>query len=234
MIDIIIPVHNLARRGLSRVYYSCYSLLKQADYIDNIYVINSSKDVEFFNLDSLLKPLDKVKHIRLKLDTFNKPKLLNHGLRLGTSEYVLFTDADYIFKNDLLKTCKKLRSDKRILLKEVKMLPHINISTNLIDNWKFPPSPFNSFGKIADGALQYAKREWFIKVGGYDERMALLCGMDNDMHARAVRDGLEDKWVVDSEILHQFHRIEVGMKTHQQAKKNWRLIDSDKSIIRNA
>lgn len=231
MIDVIIPVHNIAKRGLARVYNSVYSLLKQD--VNQIFIINSSTDNEFNILNSLLK-FKKVVHVHIPSEEFNKPKLLNYGLKLSSTDYIFMTDADYVFKSDLLKVCKKHRSPNRILLKEVKMLKNMNITKQVIDRWLFPLRiPFNDFGKIADGAMQYAKREWFLKVGGYDERMSGLCGMDNDMHARAVRDGLEDYWVTESEILHQYHKVEKELKQANSAKRNWRLIDSDKTIKRN-
>ena len=231
-LDIALTVHNLvgAKRGLERVQNLCHSLSTQS--LNCVWVMDSSNKLEYAMLHKMLKDFSFVKHIHIHQDIFNKPKLLNQAMKLSDAKWFMCTDADYIFKKDLLEVCRKHRSEDRLLLKEVNMLPRIAIDYNMIDKWKFPKAPKNQFGKIADGALQYTTRAWFEKVGGYDERMDKLCGMDNDLHARAKRDGLIPYWIEESQILHQWHPHS-PMKLDNQARRNWKIRDKDKTINRN-
>ena len=92
------------------------------------------------------------------------------------------------------------------LCKQVKYLPNINHSISRIDRWLFPRN-LRTWDKIGDGAAQCTTREWFFKVGGYDERMELYGAMDNDMTVRAEKDGLNIVWVEEGEMLHMHHKI---------------------------
>jgi len=231
-LDIVMPVHNIAKRGLNRVYLSCISLLQQKQHFNYIWVINSSINIEYNGLEQLIGKLPQINHIQIKQKEFSKPALLNCGIKLSDSQWIFCTDADYLFRRDLLEVCARERDDSTLLLKHVKMLPKLNIDENRVEKWDFPQCKFNRFGDLADGAMQYTTRDWFMKVGGYDERMVGLCGMDNDLHARAKRDKLDIKWVHDSEILHMDHPIDVKMKTSNQAVRNWKIRDKDKTIVR--
>ena len=122
------------------------------------------------------------------------------------------TDADYIFRSDFLKACQTHRTEKRILFKEVKMLKKCNIFNKRLDRWDWggcfedPVQPYNPFGRKANGACQYATREWFLD-NLYDERMLGWGAMDNLTKWKALATGLEEFWIEDSEILHQHHKL---------------------------
>lgn len=208
MTSVIIPIHNILKRGQLRVFNSVYSLINQPD-LEDVIIVDSSSENEFNSLQDLLSnlPLDKVRHIRIKSKEFNKPLLLNTGIQAAKSEWIMCTDADYIFKKDFLETCKKHRKEDRIIFKEVKMLRNQKISMQSIDKWKFPQSPYNEWGHLANGACQYAKKEFFVN-NPYPENMVGFGAMDNMMAYIAYNKGLEIYWLKDSEIFHQFHKPE--------------------------
>ena len=72
-------------------------------------------------------------------------------------------DGDYIFKSDLISECEWFRGEDILLHKKVKMLPAANITTNRIKNWSFPPCKFNVWGTLANGAMQYATKQFFAR-----------------------------------------------------------------------
>lgn len=231
-VDAIFGIHNIANRGFERVVNLCQSL--QVPECGVIWIMDSSKPFEYNRLHELLRDFENVRHIHIKSEVLNKPLLLNTGIEMSEAEWVMCTDCDYIFSPNLLKICEGVRSKDRLLLKEVRMLPKgFKVTNKKIKSWDFPKTPFNRWGKIADGAMQYTSREWFLKVGGYDERMIGLCGMDNDLHARAKRDGLEIRWIHRGDIYHQWHPVETKLKTANQARRNWKIRDKDKTIKRN-
>lgn len=200
MIDVIIPVYNIQERGFNRVYLSCYSA--KSDVI----IVDGSEYCHYIALNERVKKLPNVTHIWFPLKSFNKPKLLNEGIRQSKKEWVMCSDCDYIFKYDLFAVCQKYRHENRMLFKEVLMLPNTNLTVNRVDQWKFPPSKLNEWGKLANGAMQYTTRKWFLE-NPYNEQMEGWGAMDNMTAYLAVKSGLELFWVKESEILHQWHRV---------------------------
>ena len=175
-------------------------------------------------LDALLFGFD-VRHIHYPLHEFNKCKLLNKGIQESESKYIMATDGDYIFKADFLKTCEHFRSEKRMLHKKVKMLPNMDIKKDKIISWKFPKCGFNVWGQFANGACQYATKDFFIN-NPYPEEMDGFGAMDNMMYYIAVNNGLEVIWMDESEILHQHHAVvnKMGGANREKFDRNQRLL----------
>lgn len=207
-VTVIIPIHNIRKRGLMRVFNSCYSLINQ-DNLHEIIIVNSSCQGEINELSILLSNLktDKIQQVQVVSNEFNKPKLLNIGIGLAETKWVMCTDCDYVFKNDFLDVCALLRDEKKILFKEVKMLPRLAVNTQMIDKWLFPKCDFNEWGHLANGACQYATKEFFT-INKYPEQMIGFGAMDNIMAYIAVKNGLQIHWITQSEIVHQHHNIE--------------------------
>lgn len=224
-VDIIIPVYNIQKRGFNRVYFSIFSLMGQ-NY-NKIYVIDGSEDKQYNALNAIIKDLPKVEHIPLQLDVFNKPKLLNRGIQTSKADYIFCTDCDYIFSKDLLEICEQYRSDKAMLHKEVLMLPNLNMTNQRIENWMFPKSYPNTWGKLANGALQYATRDFFIK-NPYPEAMEGFGAMDNIMAYMAKANGLNLLWLAGGQILHIHHRVEKFTKSwdHIRFTKNQKILNA--------
>ena len=98
------------------------------------------------------------------------------------------------------------------------MLPfRMNISDNLVRKWKFPRCDYNEWGTLANGACQYATRDFFTK-NPYPEEMDGFSAMDNIMAYIAFNNGLKINWIQESEILHQWHPIEKKMTGDNKAK----------------
>ena len=202
-VTVILPVYNLRKRGVKRVMNSVYSLQKQDC---NIIVVDGSRLIDFVELKSLLKGLD-VNHVHFPIEEFNKPMLLNEGVRLSSTEYIFCSDADYIFKDDLIEVCKKYRGKNVLLHKKVKMLPSTNVTISRINSWKFPKCRFNDWGTLANGAMQYSTKRFFTD-NHYNEEMSGFGAMDNLTTYFAYNNSVVVLWVDESEILHQHHHIE--------------------------
>ena len=222
-VTVILPIYNIRNRGLKRVMNSIYSLQNQDC---DIILVDGSEESQFNDMKQLLKGLN-VLHIHLPLIEFNKPKLLNKGIQLSTTEYIFCSDADYIFKSDLIKVCESERSKETLLHKKVKMLPSVNITKSRIDQWKFPFCKFNVWGTLANGAMQYATKQFFID-NPYIEEMSGFGAMDNLVSYVAYNNGMKIKWVEESEIMHQHHPIEKKMSGANKVKfeRNQRILQS--------
>lgn len=164
-------------------------------------------------------------HVHLKQEVFNKPALLNYAIKNSDADYIIASDADYIFKRDFLSTYDKFCGPQKMLLKEVQMMPHMNITLNRIHFWQFDKYKLNRWGKLANGAAQCATREYFLN-NPYNEQMEKLGGMDNLAVYTAEKKGLDISWITESVILHQFHPIS-SMKWDDQFNKNQQIIKDE-------
>lgn len=221
MIDVIIPVWNLATRGLERVYYSVYSLQQDCE----ITVVNGSGKGEFKQLDDLIGNL--CKHIHYPIDDLNLPILHNHGILESKCEYILRTDADYLFRKDFIETIKGRIGENKFLLKQVYKLGKMNITIPRIKAWKFQKGLI--WEKEGDGACQVATKKWFLE-NPYDESMRLYGVMDNDMHYRANLKGMEVEWIEESEILHMWHKVDWRDNTEKAEQFEKNIIKSCETI----
>ncbi len=226
--DIVIPIHQIFDRGLERVYFSLLSLSYQTTRPKTVWVMNSSRSGEFRMLDRLISKFDFVEHIGMDNKEFNKCKLLNAGIKLSDEKFVMCTDADYIFRSDFVDVCNGLMAEGTLLLKAVYELPKMRITDTLVKLYSFPKGKINFYKSkatgenLANGACQLTAREWFLQ-NPYDERMSNLGGMDNLCVMKARDQKMDIKWIEDSHIFHQWHKIS-KLKIDPQFEKNQDII----------
>ncbi len=223
--NVIIPVYNIRKRGYERLHFSIYSLQNQS-VVPNIYICDGSSMGQEHDIRNIAKT-NGANYIHVDLKEFNKPILLNKGLAICNDEPTMCTDVDYIFKKDFCKTLMKNYKDDRYIVKQVMMSPTRLPTQKMIDDWDFPMIYLNKYGKMADGACQFASKEWFNRCGGYDERMAGWGCMDNQMTKRASLGDMEVFWMEESVIIHQWHKVEKGKKARDitNAKRNRNILD---------
>ena len=211
-VDVIIPVHNIKKRGFKRLHLLCHSLMLQSDFIGKVYVPDSSTNEQYKMAGMMVDTFDFVDHFKVDNQFFNKPKLINEAIKRSKSDYIFVTDCDYIFSKDLLKHCENRRDKKTILFKKTMDLPNMNyLNTSIIDRWKFPRLRKNAWGTLANGAMQYAHRDFFIKAIKDTPEYLNMEGwgaMDNIIAYIAKHQGLNIHWIEEGLILHQYHRSE--------------------------
>ena len=220
MIDIIIPIHNLASRGLKRVVWSLYSLRKNSFNVGQVFIVNSSKPREFDTLHKMLieSGLSAI-HIKYTAPALNKPRLYNYAISLSKSDFIMCTDADYLFKQDFFFAASKYWNDQTFIMKKVYMLPSSCFpNAELIDSWQWPKTEIFPWGDHACGACQLTTRQWFLD-NTYPENMEGLGAMDVYQKLQAKRTGLKLHWLKESQILHQYHNPS-KLKRSKQFTKN--------------
>jgi hypothetical protein len=212
-VTVILPIWNIHKRGIKRILLGIHSLRNQNC---DVIIVDGSDKLKYDDLSGFLKKYE-VLHFHLPLAEFNKPKLLNKGIELSKTEYVFCSDADYIFKSDLIEVCSKYHGSNILMHKKVRMLPAINLNESRVNNWHFPKCKFNHWGTYANGAMQYAERKFFIQ-NPYLEEMDGFGAMDNLTTYIAYNNGLKIIWIEESEILHQDHPIERKMSGDNKRK----------------
>ena len=212
-VTVILPIYNIRGRGFKRVLNSVYSLQKQNC---DIIIVDGSEENQYLNLKAILKNVT-VRHLWVPMLEFNKPRLLNIGIKYSKTEYIFCSDADYIFSPGLIDICERERGEATLLHKKVKMLPAVNITTTRINNWRFPACKYNVWNTLANGAMQYSTRKFFTD-NPYNDEMSGFGAMDNLTTYVAFKNGFNIVWVEDGEILHQHHPIEKKMSGENMRK----------------
>lgn len=227
-VSVVIPIHNIRNRRYNRVHNCLLSLELQKEHIGKVIIINSSEQSQIEEIKNFIN-FPFVKHVVVKADTFNKPKLFQEALKYCDSEWVFLTDCDYIFSKDILQLAK-LKRGNNILHKKVYNLPNLNtIGKNKIMKWNFNKKKIHEWGTLANGAMQYAKRSFFEEVIKDVPEYMQMNGwgaMDNIMTYIAYNKGLDILWMEEGEILHQYHRVEKFRRTedHKRFNKNQEIL----------
>lgn len=236
IITVILPVYQLAGRGLDRVQRSLYSIALNT-IVPPVIVMDGSRPDQFAAVATMTRGFPFVQHIAHPLQRFNMPVLFNRGIEQARTPYLFCTGADFLYRKDFFATLGRGLTPNSFVTVPVQMLPECEITEEMVATWRFPEAHPNTFGGWADG-LQCFHRQWYDYAGGYDERMVGWGGMDNDHHFRARRHRLACRWLAGTEVLHIWHPGEKVLGPDSDAKRlqtqaNWKLRDSDVSIVRN-
>lgn len=170
----------------------------------------------------------------------------NIGIRRAKGKHVMTLDGDCVMEPNVVKTIRDAlkQHPNSLVISRVCQLPRMNLRKVRL------PKDFTEMQKKVErvkpgyGASMTATNKWFRKVRGFDERMKAWGAEDDDLKARAERDGLKVK-VIDvstgNRIYHQWHprsvpahKKRVGKEKFQKLfNENIRILRRDKTIIRN-
>lgn len=236
LLTVIMPVYQLAGRGLDRIDRSLYSVALNA-LVPPVIVMDGSRPDQFAAVEAITAKYPFVQHVAWPLQRLNLPMLFNRGIERAQTPYLFCTGADFLYRRDFFACLLDAMTSDSFVTVPVQMLPRCEVTEAMVAAWSFPPTHPNAFGEWADG-LQCFHRRWYERAGGYDERMAGWGGMDNDHHFRARRAGLHCRWLEGSAVLHIWHETEKASgpdreEKQRQSRANWRLRDTDKTIRRN-
>lgn len=180
---------------------------------------------------------------------WNKSRALNIAIQhtSPTAEFILSTDIDLLFAPNFVETVLRVLTGYGpcLVLCQFRDLPAgaLRPETDLRAEFGRLCRMATWHDRSGTGGCQAAPRAWFFRVRGYDERLRLWGGMDEDLLRRARRDGLEPVWIQDrTALLHQWHRRKWDFAQDSPAQEalirryweeNHRLIAADPSIVRN-
>lgn len=224
-ITVVIPVWNLQKRGLDRVFWSLYSLKSQTIPVKAV-VYDASTTGKPQNFSD-----QATKHIRRKYPRLNIAYMMNRGIEEADTEFIATTGADFLFKPDFFETALEFAKPGTAVFCEVdEMIRSMRLSTGFIDNWEFDKvpqllrrnlGPVNNTGKThAPGAINLLHRSDWIKSGGYNENFQMWGGYDNEFCQHLHQIGIKAKWIHNrTQCIHQYHRIE--KERLGKDKKHW-------------
>jgi glycosyltransferase involved in cell wall biosynthesis len=220
-ISVVLPVRD---RGGTRLENCLRSLRWQRIEADRVEIIIS----DFGSAPAAARSIEELAiayrcDLR-RVDTrevWNRSRALNVGIRAATARYVLCTDADIIFAPNFLPAAlaaHERTAGRGFVVCKCHDLP-ASIPLRLwserdFDELGAQASLRHTFGT---GACQSARRSFFERVRGYDEKYLFWGKEDTDMLVRANHCGLALTWIEgETKMLHQWHS-----KTKRNAGIYW-------------
>jgi predicted glycosyltransferase involved in capsule biosynthesis len=217
--DYIIPVCNFGEDDFEYRVNNLKRILKSIPSYINVIMIEQVLDTDIPTYHEAL-PLIKEKHI-VHYPIFNKPWLLNIGAKLSLTDNLIFADADIFADTSYYDKLSRHIQKKK---------PKWFIAWSKL-------SYFDSEGKLLkivtpkpggpEGGIVYFKKYYFWKIGGHNEWMFGLGGMDNEIIRRAQF--FDSRYrVYPASLTHLWHPYN---NLKKDRFKNSKHIDLNKSIF---
>ena len=170
----------------------------------------------------------------------------NIGLRRANGKYAMTLDADCIIEPQVVATVllHHLKHPNSFIASRVCHLPEMNLENIELPRDYPKLSDLSICDKLGYGTLMSAPKEWWLYSHGFDERLKVWGGEDDDMMDRAKRGDmkiikLETLEIQQTKIFHQAHTLTKNARVnvsddqfikHIRAKN---LIRIEQTIIRN-
>ena len=214
MITVVAMVHQ---RHDGRIERFIRSLERQSSPPFEVIVIDTSpSEVDQMASKQMCRAVTHVSAPGAKIE---KSRALNIGLRKVKSQYTMFTDIDILFHPEFLSKLGEM----------FKMVPEAFVQAVAgylppacaTENWEEMATLVKSYGhevshRFSPGACQAARTQVFLDIHGFDERYAQLGGMDDDLMVRVRKFGLQNHWIDEMLLVHQWHdkSAAAGLDSH--------------------
>ncbi|MBL3589731.1 MAG: glycosyltransferase [gamma proteobacterium endosymbiont of Lamellibrachia anaximandri] len=238
--------------GLDRLAAAIRSHFDCAKDIDIEVIVSDYGSEDFQGILDVVQPLGgKV----ARTDTsapWSRSASLNAGIAVSRGKYIVTTDADIIFSPpSYTEVVKFLDSNPNALyLIQCRDLPE-EYDARAIEDILRSKAKTNDWWLTLDrasiirprwgmGGFAAFARDKFVEINGYDERMMIWGGEDNDFAKRFRRSGYPIRWLSSNKtrIYHIWH--ESSQKKALEAdegktavENNREILQSDSSIVRN-
>jgi glycosyltransferase involved in cell wall biosynthesis len=230
--DVVIPIYDLASRGIDRLFWQLVSLTNQRFLYRNIFIIDGSREPTQIPVS-----FAGVEYIHFPQLKFNKPILINIGIKNCDSKYVVISDVDSLYPPQFSERYTGIlkKDPDALIVSGSYKLPEGYEYGNLNADW------FNQAKKISEpfcdtscGGVQAIKRDWLITNRGIDERYQGWGGMDGDLLKRVRLDGKSVVWIdreTDAYVLHQYHPL--SDKPVMEAEDNREILEHQGRVAVN-
>ena len=237
-ISVLLTIRNW---DLTRVEMCLRSLRKQQDVDAELVVVDYGSDNPH-DIERVVRPFD-VRLKRVEAGEWSRSLAMNAAAAEATSNKFIFADADLVFDPRVLKsTVDFLDTHPRsILMFSFRDLPQGIIPEDLLGEIDFEELDRNSLWRPRWGmGVQAYSRESFETIRGFDNRMKIYGGEDNDIAKRARAHGYRLHWANEPEygLYHVWHPSSRQIADSDPEQKaivaaNSEIAKNDPSILRN-
>lgn len=203
MFSIILGYRN---RDLGRVKRCLDSLQAQTYQRFEVLFIDYGSDINYQKpCEQLMKQYPFVRYVFVASIglVWNRAHALNIGVRLAVGEYILFSDIDIIFSENVIEHALQQMNPHHQLLGYVYLLP------KEFKDWDYlqqRPAGFH-LERYGKGGFHLVAKKHLINIGGYDEKYCIWGIEDEDLVARLEKIGLKliELSAIDYPLYHQWH-----------------------------
>lgn len=169
----------------------------------------------------------------------------NIGLRRASGKYATTLDIDCIIEPEVMATVLDfhLKYPNSLILNRPCDLPEINLEDIKLPRDYSKLNDLCTYKRLGYGCLMSASKEWWFKCRGFDERLKIWGGEDDDMMNRAKRDNmkiimLDTLKIPQTRNIHQWHptknlRVKASDWTFYKFTQVKLAVLKEESIIRN-
>ena len=204
-ISVLLTVRNW---GLDRVWLCLRSLAKSTDVSSQIIVLDYGSD----NSNELMRVCAEfgAEYYRVAATEWSRSLAMNAAAAKARSAFLIFADADLIFSPTVLAaTVRELQAaSHEVLMFSFRDLPSHISPEDLVEDVDFERLDKEAIWRPRWGmGVQAYRASTFAEVRGFDERMKIYGGEDNDIAKRARFEGNHLRWVDDAEfgLYHVWH-----------------------------
>lgn len=237
-ISVLLTIRNW---DLQRVKMCLASLANQVDVVSEVVVVDFGSD-ESAPLEGLVSEFD-VKFVRVEATEWSRSRAMNIAAAHATGRFLIFADADLVFHPKVLSSTRdRLEENPRsVLMFSFRDLPKEISPRDLQSEVDFDELDELAIWRPRWGmGTQAYLADSFWEIRGFDERMKIYGGEDNDIAKRARAHGYKLIWVNERQfgLYHVWHPSsrEQALSTPEHKKeleKNAFIAKSDESIMRN-
>lgn len=180
---------------------------------------------------------------RVEAAEWSRSNAMNTAARISTGRNLMFADADLVFAPSVLPcTIRKLdESPNSVLMFQVRDLPSTITPSELLASPDFDYLESQAVWRPRWGmGIQAHTRRSFDFIRGFDDRMKIYGGEDNDLAKRARGNGYRLEWANSPEfgMYHVWHpssrqAADADPATRAALEKNAEIAKTDNSIVRN-
>lgn len=181
--------------------------------------------------------------LRVEANEWSRSNALNAAARASSGRNLIFADGDFVFAPTVLsRAVEILDSDpNEVLVFQARDLPSTIVPEDLLESPDFDHLDAEAVWRPRWGmGAQAQSRSMFNRIRGFDDRMRIYGGEDNDIAKRVRAHGGRIRWINsrDLAIFHVWHpssrvAADSSKDTKVELQKNVDIAKNDSSTIRN-
>jgi predicted glycosyltransferase involved in capsule biosynthesis len=225
MLTIVLPYKDRDEQRLNNCLYTLFHQTVQS----KVLLVDYGSSPEFQKIAKKVTAEYAFSYFYIPIENWKKTHANNIGLRKVSTNYVLFSDVDMIYKPNFIETVLKMLERERAIVtcKCFYLSKNETRGLRMPIDWKtYKPVIDQTSGETAVGACLGVETDWIKNIGGFDEKFSGWGREDVDVLIRAklsklVQIGIEER----TGFYHQWHLVSDWKKNKEAITSNAQYFD---------